>query len=365
MSIIVGIYKITSPSGRIYIGQSTNIYNRFAAYKYCDRDYNSLRNKNRKSLITDSMRKYGRDAHIFEIIEVCEPSALNDREIFWIDHYKCNMSENPTSNGLNLHKGGIQPPITTHITEETKIKISLKNKENHAQGKYVNVNKSIIKQTLDGVIICKYATVTAMLKSEKFSDWVFRHNFTTFNEFIYDNYKFSFEDPSKFIYKIKKSKIEKTKPERTKNVKIEKIKNVKIKPEKIKNITPEKLPRIKVIKPKKTEEEMQAAKKIKSERMRELVLNKRTSAEWGEYFRNINTGRKHLNKKSPKITEKALLHYKKLHENNKKPIDQYTLSGDFIKTFNSLTEAAYEVNGKYQSLYRVCEGGRKSAYGFK
>ncbi len=30
---MIGIYKITSPTGRIYIGQSTNMEKRFVSYK--------------------------------------------------------------------------------------------------------------------------------------------------------------------------------------------------------------------------------------------------------------------------------------------------------------------------------------------
>ena len=44
---IVGIYKITSPTGKIYVGQSCNMKKRFVKYKRLDcksqsRLYNSL-----------------------------------------------------------------------------------------------------------------------------------------------------------------------------------------------------------------------------------------------------------------------------------------------------------------------------------
>ena len=77
---IIGIYKITSPSGRIYIGQSINIEKRFNSYYrlYC---------KTQPRLYL-SLKKYGVDKHIFEIIEECLEKEINERERYWQDYYK-------------------------------------------------------------------------------------------------------------------------------------------------------------------------------------------------------------------------------------------------------------------------------------
>lgn len=32
-NVLIGIYKITSPSNKVYIGQSTDLYSRFYIYK--------------------------------------------------------------------------------------------------------------------------------------------------------------------------------------------------------------------------------------------------------------------------------------------------------------------------------------------
>jgi group I intron endonuclease len=61
---MIGIYKITSPSGRIYIGQSINIKRRF-------KEYNSRLGKG-QLLLNRSFLKYGVENHIFEIICFCE-----------------------------------------------------------------------------------------------------------------------------------------------------------------------------------------------------------------------------------------------------------------------------------------------------
>lgn len=71
---IVGIYKITSPSGKVYIGQSINIGNRKYNYKQ----------KNCKTQIKlyYSLEKYSFKNHTFEIIEVCNFTSLNEREVY-------------------------------------------------------------------------------------------------------------------------------------------------------------------------------------------------------------------------------------------------------------------------------------------
>lgn len=46
-------------------------------------------------------------------------------------------------------------------------------------------------------------------------------------------------------------------------------------------------------------------------------------------------------------------------------IYQYDLEGNLINTYSSLAEAARAVNGKWQSIQRVCDGKRKISYGYK
>lgn len=74
---IIGIYKITSPSNRIYIGQSTNIKYRFSKY-------NGLSCKEQVRLYR-SFLKYGVINHKFEILEECLMSELNDKERYYQD----------------------------------------------------------------------------------------------------------------------------------------------------------------------------------------------------------------------------------------------------------------------------------------
>jgi group I intron endonuclease len=92
------IYKISSPSGRLYIGQTQNLRKRINSYK-CDIK------KNRKEIkLHNSLRKYSWDAHILEVIEKVEDCLLDEREIYWIAFYKTYCYEYPR--GLNMTKGG-------------------------------------------------------------------------------------------------------------------------------------------------------------------------------------------------------------------------------------------------------------------
>lgn len=63
---MIGIYKITSLSDRIYIGQSTNINKRLNSYK------SSLCNSKKQTRLYNSFKKYGVKNHSFEILEVCD-----------------------------------------------------------------------------------------------------------------------------------------------------------------------------------------------------------------------------------------------------------------------------------------------------
>ena len=85
---MIGIYKIISPSKKIYIGQSINIEKRFYTYK--------LLHCKKQPFLFNSLKKYGAENHIFEVIEECEVIKLNERERYWQDFY------NVLENGLNL-----------------------------------------------------------------------------------------------------------------------------------------------------------------------------------------------------------------------------------------------------------------------
>lgn len=91
---ICGVYKITSPSGKIYIGQSVDVHKRFGAYRKfrC----------NKQLKLFNSFLKHGVENHTFEIIHECEREQLNELE----KHYVYLFDTFGTNRGLNLRDGG-------------------------------------------------------------------------------------------------------------------------------------------------------------------------------------------------------------------------------------------------------------------
>jgi group I intron endonuclease len=107
---MIGIYKITSPSGKIYIGQTTNFTKRKNYYKNGAKPY--------QVRIHNSLQKYGYDAHSIEFIEQCLVENLNERERYWQDFYdvigenglNCRLTETKDKSGF--------------ISDESKSKMS-------------------------------------------------------------------------------------------------------------------------------------------------------------------------------------------------------------------------------------------------
>lgn len=109
------IYKITSPSGRIYIGQTVNIAER-------KRQYRTGFSKGQK-LLHSSINKYGWDKHSFEIIHTCNESDLDFYEILFIKDFKSNKAIYHDGIGLNLSGGGagVRGVKRPYMSERNKV----------------------------------------------------------------------------------------------------------------------------------------------------------------------------------------------------------------------------------------------------
>lgn len=81
---MIGIYKITNKiTGDVYVGQSVDIYARWANHRA-----NAIaKAKVRKYALYRDMRVYGYDKFEFEVIEECRKSELDSREDYWIKYY--------------------------------------------------------------------------------------------------------------------------------------------------------------------------------------------------------------------------------------------------------------------------------------
>lgn len=106
----IGIYKITSPTKKVYIGQSVDIKRRFTEYKRlaCIKQIR----------LYNSFLKYSVNNHTFEIIIICDVHELNKYEQFYQEAYSC------------IGRNGLNCKITTshdksgYLSEQTKIKMS-------------------------------------------------------------------------------------------------------------------------------------------------------------------------------------------------------------------------------------------------
>lgn len=116
-----GIYKITNPKGRIYIGQSKNIDERIARYK-------KLQCCKHQLFLYRSFLKYGVDNHSFEIIIRGDftKKELNSFESKFVKEY--NSFNGWKEGGLNLTTGGdsyeFDETVKQKMSDTRKRKIS-------------------------------------------------------------------------------------------------------------------------------------------------------------------------------------------------------------------------------------------------
>lgn len=160
---MIGIYKITSPSGKVYIGQSIDIKYRFITYR-------RLRCKSQTRLYY-SFIKHGVENHLFEVVCECKPEQLCELERHYQDFYNTIGS-----NGLNCiakSTNDKSPYISeetrkrlrdSHVgyvlTEEHRMKISNAHKGKKVHPNYLNgVKKPVYCFALDGDFIARYDSI--------------------------------------------------------------------------------------------------------------------------------------------------------------------------------------------------------------
>lgn len=181
---MIGIYKITSPSGKIYIGQSVNIANRLSKYKNA--------NCKTQRVLYNSIIKYGWKAHKFEVLCECDIIELNDKERYYQDLFNvvsdsglnCMLTTSSTKSGKasestisiltgrklsdatrekmrnkklsEEHKAKISNGLKGRIvTEETRNKISKSNSGRKLTGEQTEAirNRIIIKNKTSRIIL--------------------------------------------------------------------------------------------------------------------------------------------------------------------------------------------------------------------
>ena len=110
---MIGIYKIENLiNGKIYIGQSVDIHERWLEHK---RINNRENEKVAQSYpLYQAFKKYGLENFSFEVIEECKREQLDEKEQYWINYYH-SFIHDPQSHGYNLTLGG---QGFNNITEE-------------------------------------------------------------------------------------------------------------------------------------------------------------------------------------------------------------------------------------------------------
>lgn len=131
------IYKITSPSGRYYIGKTIDFNARMANYR-------SLKGIGQNA-IHASILKYGWHNHTVQILEEASPEKLNDLEIKYIKELNSFSRNNPM--GLNLTRGG-DGALGRKDSEEVKKKRAAK----HIGLKRSDETKKLMSESKKGKI---------------------------------------------------------------------------------------------------------------------------------------------------------------------------------------------------------------------
>jgi group I intron endonuclease len=127
---MIGVYKITSPSRRVYIGSSVDIKRRFRVYQHINKTKKQIR-------LHNSFKKYGINNHIFEIIMECDKDNL----YYWENYYG-EKYDVLSINGLNLSLPKLNSVYGGH-SEETKLKI----KNSHLGKKFTEEHKIKLSET--------------------------------------------------------------------------------------------------------------------------------------------------------------------------------------------------------------------------
>lgn len=150
---MIGIYKFESKkTHKVYIGQSVNINKR---------KWEHLNNPSNNSLIDKRLKEYGEEAFDFEILELCKPEELDEKEKYWINYY------DSYKNGYNLTKGGRaqygENNINAKLAEEQVLKIIELLKNSKLSEKEIAHKFNVHRNAIDSINRCQ--------------SWSFLHNF--------------------------------------------------------------------------------------------------------------------------------------------------------------------------------------------
>lgn len=147
---MVGIYIITNNiNGKVYIGQSKNIQQRWKAHR--TRPFNSNAETYNTPLYR-AIRKYGLNNFSFEILEECLVEELNKKEKYYIDKYNSNDLEH----GYNLTNGGDTISENYKLSLEEVMQISFLLSNTELSGKEIGEQFNISQRMISGINLGQY-----------------------------------------------------------------------------------------------------------------------------------------------------------------------------------------------------------------
>ena len=193
---MIGIYAIRNlKDNKRYIGQSIHIDKRFSEHK-AKLDKQQHYNNHLQS----AWNKYGANNFVFEVLEECDSSILNDRETFWKLYFdpntynlghtgnvntvseetrrKISQTINKRLNNMTKEerqkKFGHQKNVGKRCSEEVKLRISnsLRGRPSYIRSEECRKKSSlhntfrqpIFQYTCDGKFIRAWPTITSCLK---------------------------------------------------------------------------------------------------------------------------------------------------------------------------------------------------------
>ena len=143
----IGIYKIVNLiNNKVYVGQTKESFRR----RFWLHRWELKNNKHPNKHLQNSWNKYGEDNFIYEVLEICAPDNLDEKEKYWIKEYrKINKS-------YNMQDGGQPEKLNSFISPETRKEVGRKNRERMLGTKLSEETKNKMAESRKGKRIYRH-----------------------------------------------------------------------------------------------------------------------------------------------------------------------------------------------------------------
>lgn len=347
---MIGIYKITNKiNGKCYVGQSIHIKKRFQEHIKSKFD----------TPLCKAFKKYGIENFDFEIIEECKKQELNEKEIYYIKIFHSCVDEH----GYNLTYGG--DGNMAGVSDITKNKLSECRKgENNPM-----FGRSLSKESLAQRSIIYKNTLKNMTEEQR-QQWFNHISMSQKGKIISDKQRQKISKSLKEFYKNhpeKRQEIgEKSKGRKHSKEFCEKMRKIKTEQMKDwrKRLMQYDLQGNYIATYDGLSEAEEKTGVIRSSISKCCIGKMHTAGgyKW-KYDEEFNNKYRKLSFR-PITPKKPLKGYAKHQPKQWKKVYQYDKDWNYIKTFDSLTQAADEYGIK-SVISKVCLGKRPSAYGYR